>query len=163
MSGQSLTGYKCPCSRLPGLPRGSVCRAGNSLCQLPPRGPSKSSVHTSLLHQWLFVLVALWKVFFLSPVTFSNGVMVCICSVQGVALLEGMWPCWSRCVIVGVVSKNPYPSCLEASILLAAFRWRCRTLSSSCTMSAWMLPCSHLHDNGLDLWICKPAPIKCHF
>ena len=58
----------------------------------------------------------------LSPVTFSNGVMVCICSVQGVALLEGMWPCWSRCVTVGVVSKNPYPSCLEASILLAAFR-----------------------------------------
>ena len=23
----------------------------------------------------------------------------------------------------------------------------------------WMLPCSHL-DNGLNLWTCKPAPIK---
>lgn len=34
-------------------------------------------------------------------------VMVCICSVQGVALLEGwvllewVWPCWSRCVTGG--------------------------------------------------------------
>ena len=44
---------------------------------------------------------------------------------------------------------------------LSAFRWRCRTLSSSCTMSAWMLPCYCLHDNGLNLWTCKPAPIKC--
>jgi hypothetical protein len=44
-----------------------------------------------------------------------------------------------------------------SSILLAAFRWRCRTLSSSCTMPAWTLPCSLLADNGLKLWICKPA------
>ena len=43
--------------------------------------------------------------------------IACMCSAQGVALLEGV----------------------EISILLAAFRWRCRTLSSSCTMPAWML------------------------
>ncbi|EDL05485.1 mCG147150 [Mus musculus] len=30
-------------------------------------------------------------------------------------------------------------------------RRRCRTLSSSCTMPAWMLPCSHFDDNGLNL------------
>jgi len=35
-------------------------------------------------------------------------VMVCICLAQGMALLEGvtlleqMWPCWSRCGLVGV-------------------------------------------------------------
>ena len=28
-------------------------------------------------------------------------------------------------------------------------------------MHAWMLPCSHLDDNGLNLWTCKPAPSKC--
>ena len=60
----------------------------------------------------------------------------------------------------GGVLSDPYPSSLEASILLAAFRWTCRTLSSSYTMPAWMLPCSCL-DNGLNLWTCKTAPIKC--
>ena len=36
-------------------------------------------------------------------------------------------------------------------------------LSSSYTMSDWMLllPCSCLDDNGLNLWNCKPTPIKC--
>jgi hypothetical protein len=28
-------------------------------------------------------------------------------------------------------------------------------------MPVWMLPCSHPDDNGLNLWTCKPAPIKC--
>jgi hypothetical protein len=28
-------------------------------------------------------------------------------------------------------------------------------------MPAWMLPCSHLKDTGVNLWTCKPAPIKC--
>jgi hypothetical protein len=28
-------------------------------------------------------------------------------------------------------------------------------------MPAWMLPCPHLDDNGLNLWTCKLAPIKC--
>ena len=55
----------------------------------------------------------------------------------------------------------PRPSCLEVSILIAAFRWRCRTFSSSCTMTAWMLPCSCLGSNGLNFWTCKPAPVKC--
>ena len=30
-------------------------------------------------------------------------------------------------------------------------------------MPAWILPCSHLDDNGLNLWTCKPAPIKCPY
>jgi hypothetical protein len=57
--------------------------------------------------------------------------MVCICSAQGVALLgvallEWVWPCWSRCVTVGVDFKTLIlekdPILLKASILLAAFR-----------------------------------------
>lgn len=32
----------------------------------------------------------------------------------------------------------------QGASLLFAFRIRCRTLSSFCTMSAWTLPCSHL-------------------
>jgi hypothetical protein len=52
-------------------------------------------------------------------------------------------------------------SCLKAS-LLAAFKWRCRTLRSSYTMPIWMLPCSCLDDTGLNFWTCKTAPIKFH-
>jgi hypothetical protein len=37
--------------------------------------------------------------------TFSDSVMVCVCSAQGEALLE-VWPCWSRCVTVGVGFKT---------------------------------------------------------
>jgi hypothetical protein len=40
---------------------------------------------------------------------------------KGVALLEYVWPCWSRCITVSVSVKT-HPSCLEVSILLAAFR-----------------------------------------
>jgi hypothetical protein len=55
---------------------------------------------------------------------------------------------------------NLHTSNLEASILLTAFRWRCRILSSPCTMP----DCgSHLDDTGLNLWTCKPAPTKCCF
>jgi hypothetical protein len=57
---------------------------------------------------------------------------------------------------------DTYPSCLEDNLFLEAFRSKCRTLSSSWTMPAWMRPCSCLDDNGLNLWTCKPAPIKCH-
>jgi hypothetical protein len=60
-----------------------------------------------------------------------------------------------------VGDTGPHSSCLEASLLLAAFRWRRRTLGSSCTMPAWMLPCSHLGDSGLNLRTCKSGPIKC--
>jgi hypothetical protein len=73
-----------------------------------------------------------------------------------------VWPWWNRCVTMGVGLRLS-PSCLEVSLPLAAFGWRCRTLSSACAMPAWMLPCSHLNDNGLNLWTCKPAPIKCCF
>jgi len=66
-----------------------------------------------------------------------------------------------RCGLVGgSASLWVWASCLEVNILLATFRWRCRTLSSICTMPAWMLPCWYLDDKGLNLWTCKPAPIK---
>jgi hypothetical protein len=63
-------------------------------------------------------------------------VMVCIFSAQGVAQLE-VWPCWSRCVTVDVGFKTLVLAAWKpVSILLEAFRGRCRILSSSCTMSA---------------------------
>jgi hypothetical protein len=52
------------------------------------------------------------------------------------------------------------PSHLGADLLLAAYRWICRTLTSSNILPAWMLPCSHLDDNALNHWTCNPAPIK---
>ena len=61
---------------------------------------------------------------------------------------------FSRCIPVALCF-------LEVSILLADFRWRCRTLSSSCTKPAWMLPCSRLDDTVLNFWTCKPASMKC--
>jgi hypothetical protein len=79
-----------------------------------------------------------------------------ICTAQGVALFWGM-------ALLEEVCHCGYglPSCLEDSFLLATFRWRCRALSFSYTMPAWMLSYSHLDDNGLNLWTCKPAPVKC--
>jgi hypothetical protein len=47
-----------------------------------------------------------------SPTSLTDTVMVCICLVQGVALLGGvallewMWPCWSSCVTVGIGFKT---------------------------------------------------------
>ena len=70
------------------------------------------------------------------------------------------------CLVGGRVSlwgwalRDPPPSCLKAILLLSAFGSRCRTFGSSSLMSAWTLPCSCLDDNGLNLWTCKPAPIK---
>jgi hypothetical protein len=88
-------------------------------------------------------------------------VMVCICLVSpGSGTI-------SRCGLVGVGvslwvwAYNPHPSCPEVNLPLAAFRWRCRTLSSACTLSAWMLSCCHLDDNGLNLWTYKPVPNIC--
>ena len=81
------------------------------------------------------------------------------CLVQGVALLGGVALLEDVCHC-GCGQWDPPPNHVGAS-LLAAFRWRGRTLSSSCTMPAWTLPCFHLDDNGLNLWTCKLAPIKC--
>jgi hypothetical protein len=43
------------------------------------------------------------------------------------------------------------PKYRKDSLLQAAFGSAHRTLSSSCTMPAWMLPCSYLDYNGLNL------------
>jgi hypothetical protein len=75
-------------------------------------------------------------------------------TIGGVALLEELCHC-------GGEQWDPPPKHMGASLLLVAFRWRCRTLSFSCTMLAWTLPCSCLGDNGLNLWTCKPALVKC--
>jgi hypothetical protein len=55
-------------------------------------------------------------------------------------------------VSLWVWAIRPSPSCLEVTLLIATFKWRCRTLSSACTMPAWMLPYSYLDNNGLNLW-----------
>jgi hypothetical protein len=86
---------------------------------------------------------------------------------KGVASLEWVWPCWSRCgLVVGVCHyrcrlSDPPSSSPLASLHLVTFKWGCRTLRSSCTVPAWTLPSSCLDDTGLNLWTCKPAPIKC--
>jgi hypothetical protein len=76
---------------------------------------------------------------------------------------QGNGTIW-RCGLVGVgVSLWAWantPRCLEVSLPLAAFWWRCRTLSSAYTMPAWMLPCSCLDDNGLNLWTCKQPQLN---
>lgn len=74
---------------------------------------------------------------------------------EGVILLEEMCH-WREGL------GDPTPSCLRMhSLFLALCGWRCRTLSSSCTKPTWILPCSRLDDTGLNLWTCKPTPIKC--
>jgi hypothetical protein len=71
----------------------------------------------------------------------------------GVVLLEEVYH-WN-------LLWDPPPSQVRVSFLLFAFGARCRSLNSSSTMPAWMLPCSLLDDNGLNLWTCESAPIKC--
>jgi hypothetical protein len=68
--------------------------------------------------------------------------------------------CWRKWVTVGLGQWDILPNHMRASLLLLVFRWRCRTLRF-CTMHACMLPCSHLDDNALNLWTCKPVPTKC--
>ena len=71
--------------------------------------------------------------------------VVWICLVQrmapleGVALLEEVWPCWRKCVIVGVGFET---FLLAAWRHLVSFWWTCWTLSSSSIMPAWPLPYS---------------------
>ena len=62
-----------------------------------------------------------------------------------------------RCAFV------PLPNHMGASLLQVFFKWRCRTSSSSWTMPAWTLTCSHFDDDGWNLWSCKPDLIKCCF
>jgi hypothetical protein len=71
----------------------------------------------------------------------------------GVALLEEV------CQFGGGLWVSS-PSFLEAH-LLVAFISRCRTLRTSCIVPVWMLTSSCLDDNGLNLWTCNPALIKC--
>jgi len=88
------------------------------------------------------------------------NVVVWICLAQGVPLLVGVALLEEVCHSGGWQWDLP-PNHMGAS-LLVAFRWRCRTLSYSCAMPVWTSPCSHLDDNGLNLWTCKEAPIKCY-
>jgi len=62
----------------------------------------------------------------------------------GVALLEEVCHC-------GLGAEDSHPNCLEVNHLLVAFGMKGETLSSSSPTSAWMLPCSHLDDSGLNL------------
>jgi hypothetical protein len=78
---------------------------------------------------------------------FSRTVIVWICLARGVALFGGVALLELVCHC-GRGLWDPHPNSLEVSIQLAAFRWRCRPLSYSCTRPAWMLPCSQLDDNG---------------
>ena len=90
-----------------------------------------------------------------------NGIcVVWICLTQGVALLGGVALLEEVCHCWGGLWDLP-PSFLEVSFLLSAFGSRHRTFSSSSLSSAWMLPHPRLDDNGMNLWTCKPVPIKC--
>ena len=89
----------------------------------------------------------------------------CINICYGLYMLNSVSGTIRMCNTVGVdvtlcVLSDPQPSCFEISVLLAAFRWRCRTLRFSCTIPSWRPPCSHLDILGLNLWICKPSLLK---
>jgi hypothetical protein len=117
---------------------------------------TKYILHYGVFRQGLHRLICLNK-----PIVAREwNMMVCRCLAQGVTLLEGV-ALWSRVSHCGHGLQYPHPSCLEVSLPLTAFRWRCRRLSFSCTMSVWMLPYSCFDDNGLNFWTCKPATIKC--
>lgn len=73
-----------------------------------------------------------------------------------VALLEEAchlgWALWFQMLKPGLVSHSLPSACQSV----------CEALSHlSSTMSACPTSCSHYDDNGLKLWTCKPAPVKC--
>ena len=79
------------------------------------------------------------------------NLMVCICSAQGVALLEDVAKLQEVCHSGDGLGDSP-PSCQRMLILfLASFVSRYRTFISSYIMPAWMLPCFCLEDNRLSL------------
>ena len=55
-----------------------------------------------------------------------------------------MWPCWTTFCRTLILAA--WMSVFQMKL---TFRWRCRNLSSSCIMPAWILSCSHLDDTGL--------------
>jgi len=73
--------------------------------------------------------------------------MVCT---QGLALLEGVALLEEVCHCGGGLGDPP-PNCLRMLSLFLASSGEDVELSSSCTMPAWMLSCSRLDDNGLNL------------
>jgi hypothetical protein len=61
-------------------------------------------------------------------------------TIRRCGLLEEVWPCWRKCVTVGVGFKTLLLA--PPSLLLATFESRCRTLSYPRAMLAGMLLCS---------------------
>ena len=72
-------------------------------------------------------------------------VVVWICLAQRVALLGGVALLMKVHHYADWPGDLP-PSCLEASLLLSAFGWRCRTLSFPSPITAWTLSCSCLDE-----------------
>ena len=81
---------------------------------------------------------------------YNLSVMFWIFLAQGVALFGGValldWMC--QC---GNGHLHPSPSYMEGCILVTVFRRKGRSFNSSCIRPSWMLPCSCLDDNRLNL------------
>jgi len=71
-----------------------------------------------------------------------------------VGLCMSLWT-WALIPSFKLPESQSSPSNLQMKM------WRCRILSSSCMMPAWMLPMSHLDGNRLNLSDCKSTLIKC--
>lgn len=84
------------------------------------------------------------------------SVVIGICLAQrvalpgGVAFLVSLWV-WALRPLSYLPGSQSSPSGLQIKI---------RTLSLSCTMPTWKLPCFCL-GNWLNLWTCKPTSVKC--
>jgi hypothetical protein len=81
------------------------------------------------------------------------------CGLVGIGVTSLEWVCHCGCgykILALVTWKSVFHwQPLDEDIELSA--------PPDTLMPAWILPCSHLDDNGLNLWTCKPAPIKCCF
>jgi hypothetical protein len=151
----------------------------NSLCRYththtytpPPLPPPPPPPHTHTHRQtdrqipWALLLMCIGpSIGHLTSVTEGEEVLILSCMVvwiwltQGVALL-GSVALLEEVFCHGGEQWDPAPNHMGTILLLGAFTTRGRTLFG--LTSAWMLPCSHLDDNGLTLWTCKPAPIQC--
>ena len=149
-----------------------------SLLKRIPYRPAYNLILWRYFLNWVSLLsddFSLWQFDIKLPRTLYVVVWICLgsgairrCGLVGVgvALLEEVTYCGGE--LSGSYDEGGSaqykrelpPSCLQMT-LLAVFKSKSRTLGSSSTRSACMMPCFPPWWNELNLWNCNPGPLKC--
>jgi hypothetical protein len=103
---------------------------------------------------WLFLLITFWWLEYAPQGVALLGRFGLVG--VGIALLEEVCHCWG-----GGGFWDPPSSQVGTSLLLVSFDEDVELSAPSVLCLSGSCHASHLDDNGLTLWACKPAPVKC--